>query len=1460
MATRKEEIKKYNEAKKLYQEAYATASDDVKQKVQDVMSESRGRTSADPLNNRDARQYATQMYENALAILNGNYVESPEAETPRRKALTGYNLAGNITNANNVTNYGLHHPEQRTSSTSNPSNTNTTVGNSNTNGTYFFNWQDGLSSTWGNTNDTLSTKIVRYAQALMENLSNAQDANSQGKKMRKISQKQLGFLNDDIAKLSNILQRAGSDPEGAYNDLISVATHYDPDGDHFKAYFGNLAPGQSELDQKIKAIRDKGFTDYDLSGESQYIRDLLGSKYKFFKDKSGQIYAYDNDYNQANVTDFVNLDDGENYGHGYFITDDGKIFMGNTADINDQHWANDYWNGENGLLAKLKDINGKHFTSHIYDTASDYSDSNLINEFIKTKGDAATVNYTDVSALFKDNRPVIAYTQDGKEVSIGNFGELRHPENLIYVWQSTDGKSLETGNLTKATEALGGFNKNGYEENGDQTGALYSLNNVFEGIEGISNDSNLRKTDFKNALIAGGIGAATGWKAGAATGSMFGGIGAVPGTVVGAIVGFIGGAGADLVAQYLNNSTIGDDPAAFVDIALKAIEHPKDILDNAGVDIPGINRMTGSQFLANLGGKQKVIAKIGELVDGGDVELPAELKKEFYAARRKYYSVNKEALREKVAATKHAEGGILNAARGSELYMSEREPQHTNDWHEKFSGSKEQQKEDADIEKAKEEGYDDVNLWRANKNTKLTAADTMRIGAIAADVVSIAASFASGTGAGAVVAETAGLASFGTNTIADLIDPSVKAREVIKNTAIGAGLAAISFIPGAKIGSTTAKVIKYAPKIMMAAGAMGIAMDQSTHETFKKVIDGKEKLNTQDWKNLAHVMMLVSAGTRGGRSAYEKRAANKTYKAKGPIDIVIDGKSVGTISSAEQKTAFTKAAKLAQDGKADEAAKVLADAKIKINGKELTADSAKELVNSPSKPLAKVASWISGKKGNLDADLKQSFNYEEAANAYETLGSNSKYDFIRNRPTWKQKGIMLAADVQNAGTAEGTAAAIRAKMSKVTTNPEEAIVGNTQSSAPVTEPQATTTNASEQAASNTPATTTPPASSTLPTNPQATIIPGEEIQVNGKYYVIRNIHGSKKKAVSLAKVDPTTGKPIKDAKGNIVMQPDSWEAWSSKKVQALREKAAKATEKKSEKPIESKNIGHTAILSGSEIDPKALAVGDEIIGDDGAIYVISNVRKAGETYQSLSGKPITRLEPKYEVFRKDNSRIMKEIEASELQTQIANGKNPYHLIFRDNKISEMELQQRLNNFPTEINGHKIKLVSFKQGGAESPLITNGHSNRTMVLVDIDGQRVPFYISSGAGGKVDVQAHQWYPFFGIDPKMGWMNKLSGSTGINDFYGSKTLQEIAKALNTQIGMVQNQGLYVPVEQVRSLESFVNSGIPKGPIENGTSQTKSHIQENIDIILKHLKEYVAPPANRKSGGKINYNKLRK
>ena len=38
--------------------------------------------------------------------------------------------------------------------------------------------------------------------------------------------------------------------------------------------------------------------------------------------------------------------------------------------------------------------------------------------------------------------------------------------------------------------------------------------------------------------------------------------------------------------------------------------------------------------------------------------------------------------------------------------------------------------------------------------------------------------------------------------------------------------------------------------------------------------------------------------------------------------------------------------------------------------------------------------------------------------------------------------------------------------------------------------------------------------------------------------------------------------------------------------------------------------------------------------------------------------------------------------------------------------------------------------------------------RPVMLIDIDDVRVPFYVSTGKGGKKNVPVGQWYPFFGM----------------------------------------------------------------------------------------------------------------
>lgn len=79
------------------------------------------------------------------------------------------------------------------------------------------------------------------------------------------------------------------------------------------------------------------------------------------------------------------------------------------------------------------------------------------------------------------------------------------------------------------------------------------------------------------------------------------------------------------------------------------------------------------------------------------------------------------------------------------------------------------------------------------------------------------------------------------------------------------------------------------------------------------------------------------------------------------------------------------------------------------------------------------------------------------------------------------------------------------------------------------------------------------------------------------------------------------------------------------------------------------------------------------------------------------------------------------------------------------------------------------------------------AGRKIVLVNINGVKIPFYLSTGHGMKLFVEAGKWYPFFGLDPD-GWFNKGT-EDDINKFYNSPKLKEIAEKLNKKYGDIRN-----------------------------------------------------------------------
>ena len=79
------------------------------------------------------------------------------------------------------------------------------------------------------------------------------------------------------------------------------------------------------------------------------------------------------------------------------------------------------------------------------------------------------------------------------------------------------------------------------------------------------------------------------------------------------------------------------------------------------------------------------------------------------------------------------------------------------------------------------------------------------------------------------------------------------------------------------------------------------------------------------------------------------------------------------------------------------------------------------------------------------------------------------------------------------------------------------------------------------------------------------------------------------------------------------------------------------------------------------------------------------------------------------------------------------------------------------------------------------------SGRAILLVDVGGKKLPFYISSGTAGKTDVPTGKWEFFGGID-KTGWFRKGT-LENILTHYDSPELKTIADALDSKIGDIRD-----------------------------------------------------------------------
>lgn len=170
-------------------------------------------------------------------------------------------------------------------------------------------------------------------------------------------------------------------------------------------------------------------------------------------------------------------------------------------------------------------------------------------------------------------------------------------------------------------------------------------------------------------------------------------------------------------------------------------------------------------------------------------------------------------------------------------------------------------------------------------------------------------------------------------------------------------------------------------------------------------------------------------------------------------------------------------------------------------------------------------------------------------------------------------------------------------------------------------------------------------------------------------------------------------------------------------------------------------------------------------------------------------------------------------------------------------ISEVPVKFSTRKFvPSTEPGKQGTGTSVLENG-EAPIVeyvAPGNPGRLMVIRNINGVQVPFYLSTGSAGKKDVPAGKWYPFFGV--KEMWINKTGGPDMAN-YQNRKELAAAARQLDRTIGDIRHRADRNLFPKIGNTESLVhiNQGFnPAGAMDSGKLET---VNSNIKNLFDRL-----------------------
>lgn len=781
---------------------------------------------ADPLHNKNARKFQLELTNRMADIVDGN-----PGYTPYQTEIADKNIFGRYSDnemgliANELIRKTLN------SNTNSPSTTQTVSQSPSSQEEmhHIYDWLGGYNLDLMPQNMTDKQKVNYILRGLKKGIDDAEQANASGKMIHGFDPSK---IQEAKQRLSQIQIEDSDTDEAAFNKLVSQIQDgmFAVPADTFKSLFSKYYGGSESTDATTQAAKELG---YELADSNYLSRinpliEAIGDNGKIYK-KGNKYYALDSDLNPI-LSGYSNIDSdsaSSTYNKGIFIGDNGEIFI--SDDVTNVSNIPENWSQK--VISAVENVKNQFSSAYNpieYDFFKQTTTDALINHLRETIGHKFTAY--DVSNLVAGSDKVLAVSPSGAPIKKDYYNKLVYPEDTRFYVLDDNGELKMFGNKDYATRAeLAGYKSSGWNET--------------QGSKQIGLD--ITDLDLSGTEQA----------------DLYRAFGKAPGTTTYTLGGY--------GLSKLQSRMAGQKPEN--DVTMRVGQQPdvyiKNLLDdiieyNPNLTSSHINPRNKEYEDNKYESLKKLISVILYYNQNPNAEHAEKVRQ--VLNDKKYQDILYQILydygvQRNKGIVSDKNGGILYAQQGGKNRYQELVAQV----------DRNEQKRQSDIKAQREQGYSKLSRYKYGQRELkdgLRPEDWLRFGAMAADVVSIISNF---SGAGAPVAAGAGALSAGTQLVADFADPSVGFWQASKNLGINAGLAALSLVPGiggaAKGAKTIKQIAQWAPRVMLAANTLGLALDQDVKESWKRVQSGKP-LTANDLKNIGWTLTSVAGLGRGARN------------------------------------------------------------------------------------------------------------------------------------------------------------------------------------------------------------------------------------------------------------------------------------------------------------------------------------------------------------------------------------------------------------------------------------------------------------------------------------------------------------------------------------------------------------------------------------------------------------------